>query len=352
MYVSVGHAARTLGVTADTVRRWTSTGLLPCVRTAGGHRRMTREDVDELKRAIDGSGHLQARRAREREVDTLTQASIDLVSMRDRQELLAAIARHVTRLCGCSSCAISEYDASANVVRLLAEFDATGRRLPQITDFSLECYPVTVRALREQKPVVVNVDDRGADPAEVALLRRFGDRSVLMVPLVFRDETIGLLEAVDWERSRRYSPQELRLVRALAGHAAVALRNAELLREEREEGDAGTASLAVELAVAGRRLADVRDRPPGAPRCEAVAELVCDTFAACSCLVTRDGHVVGAALSAVAPGDGADRRARVLRGDCATPAGPYELVLTLTRPVRDGELELLQLLAAATAGSV
>ena len=87
MYLSVGQAARALGVTPDTVRRWTSTGFLPCERTAGGHRRIAGEDVDELRRAIGGGSHLEARRAREREVDTLAQASIDLASMLDRQKL-------------------------------------------------------------------------------------------------------------------------------------------------------------------------------------------------------------------------------------------------------------------------
>ncbi len=76
--------------------------------------------------------------------------------------------------------------------------------------------------------MTVNADDRGADAAEVALMRRYGEKSVLMLPLVFRGDTIGLLEACDRERSRRYSSQELRLCRALAGQAAVALHNARL----------------------------------------------------------------------------------------------------------------------------
>jgi excisionase family DNA binding protein len=296
LYVSVGQVARALGVTPDTVRRWTSTGFLPCVRTAGGHRRIAQEDVDELGRAIGGDGHLQARRAREREVDTLAQASIDLTSMLNWQELLAAIARHVTRLCDCSSCAISGYDAAASSVSLLAEYDARGSLLPQVMDFALGGYPVTRRVLEEQTPVVVNVDDRGADPAEVKLLRRLGVRSVLMAPLVFRDQTMGLLEAMDWERSRRYSPQELRLVKALAGHAAVAMRNVELFQEGRESGgpDGG---LRARLGVFTERIADLGDLCTQAERPTVMAQLACGVFAARSCLIARDGQLVGAAMA-------------------------------------------------------
>lgn len=41
-------AAQLLGVTAATVKRWSDAGLLPCVRTAGAHRRFAREDVSRF----------------------------------------------------------------------------------------------------------------------------------------------------------------------------------------------------------------------------------------------------------------------------------------------------------------
>jgi excisionase family DNA binding protein len=349
MYVSVGQAARALGVTPDTIRRWTSTGLLTCERTAGGHRRIAQEDVDELRRAIGGGGRLQARRGRERELDTLVQASIDLASMLDRQELLAAIARHVTRLCDCSSCAISGYDPAADTVSLLAEYDARGRRLPDLTDFALGDYPLTRRVLKEQTPLVVNADDRGADPAEVALLRRLGDKSVLMVPLVLGGQTMGLLEAVDWERARRYSPQELRLVGALAGHAAVALRNVELYQGARESGAAGT-GLEARLAAFAARLAALGDLRAQAEWPAVLAQLACDVFTARSCLIACDGRLVGAAMTPTSTGSEDGGEAHLLTSVSSGAAGRYEVTVTLVRPIVAGEAELLDVLATLVAG--
>jgi len=346
MYVSVGRAARALGVTPDTIRRWTSSGFLPCERTAGGHRRIAQEDVDELRRAIGGDGHLQARRAREREVDTLAQASIDLASMLDRQELLAAIARHVTRLCDCSTCAISGYDAGRGVVTLLAEYDSRGRRLPPITDFGLDDYPLTRRVLEKRQTVVVNVDDRGADPAEVRLLRSYGDRSVLMAPLVVGDETIGLLEATDWERPRRYSPQELRLVGALAGHAAVAMRNAELfhaLQQVRRGAD-----LTPRLAAAADGLERLGESDPGTDPWSDNARLTCEVLGARSCLFAREGRLLGAAM-APAPDDAGGDEGFALRAVRTVGGARYEATLTLARPAERGETELLGLLVTAFA---
>lgn len=44
----LGAAAEILGVSPDTVRRWTASGFLPAERTAGGQRTVTRADVAKL----------------------------------------------------------------------------------------------------------------------------------------------------------------------------------------------------------------------------------------------------------------------------------------------------------------
>lgn len=47
-YVSVGEAAAALGVHIDTIKRWTREGKIEARRTAGGHRRYRRADVEAL----------------------------------------------------------------------------------------------------------------------------------------------------------------------------------------------------------------------------------------------------------------------------------------------------------------
>ena len=110
-------------------------------------------------------------------------------------------------------------------MRTLAEYDRSGERLPDTETYDVRQYPLTAKVLDEHTAAVVNVDDPRADAAEVATLRAGGDRSLLMLPLVYRGEAIGLLEASDARRARSYSRQELRLCQAVAGQAAVALHN-------------------------------------------------------------------------------------------------------------------------------
>ena len=51
--VEVGRLA---GVGPTAVKRWADQGLLPCVRTAGGHRRFRRDEVEKFLLTTRGSG--------------------------------------------------------------------------------------------------------------------------------------------------------------------------------------------------------------------------------------------------------------------------------------------------------
>ena len=205
MYLSVQLAARRLGVSSHTIRRWTASGFLPCTRTAGGHRRFRHEDIDELATLVGHGDHLTARLAREREVETLVETSIALTSRLDLTELLAEIARRMTAILDCHLCAISEYDEQSTTVHVLADFDRHGHRVADWKPYSLKDFPFTDRLMADQELAVINVDDPHADPAETAIMRRFGDRSLLLIPLVHRGRSVGLLEVLDRVRQRRFT---------------------------------------------------------------------------------------------------------------------------------------------------
>jgi excisionase family DNA binding protein len=361
VYLSLGKAAHQLGVTPATVRRWTDSGFLACRRTAGGHRRIDKRDVDELAQAIGDRGHLEAQRQRERELETLAAASLDVISRLDQGELLVEIARHATRLCRCHTCEILEYDRAAESVRVLAEYDARGRLRPTAGVFWLRDLPATRRVLEQQETLVVNADERDADAAEVALMRRYGEKSILMLPLVFRGEAIGMLEVCDHERSRRYSAQELRLCRALAGHAAVALHNARLYSAA-QATDAALDRLRLRLAALAGELSTLAIAELGAGAASGVsaaagsldrmAAALTTAFEARSCLIADGETVLGAAAAKpeTPTAMGADARAAHLLSARVPRAGGWlEISLTLPRPPLAGEDDLL-MLAAVGAG--
>ena len=192
--------------------------------------------------------------------------------------------------------------------------------------------------LKEQTTAVVNVDDPHADPAEVAELRREGDRSLLMVPLVVQGRSLGLLEVVDQKRSRQYSRQEFRLAEAIAGQAAVAIQNAKLFAERRRS-DEDVANLREALASLTAHVPELRrgqapERPLGT-----VAQAVCEALGAISCVASMGGEnagAFGAGQVAAARPHGDERGTNANLVVARDPSGSTDLTLAVTLPAPAG----------------
>ena len=102
--------------------------------------------------------------------------------------------------------------------------------------FALAGFPETRRVLETQAISTVDTLDPAADPAEVALLRRDGQRALVMIPLVAKGETIGLVELC-FVGPLHLEARRLDLVRAMANEAAMALGNAQLYETTRALAD-------------------------------------------------------------------------------------------------------------------
>jgi excisionase family DNA binding protein len=56
--LSTSQAARALGVSLGTIRRWSDMGYLNSYRTPGGQRRFSRQQIEEFVSSLErGSGH-------------------------------------------------------------------------------------------------------------------------------------------------------------------------------------------------------------------------------------------------------------------------------------------------------
>ena len=57
MVFTSSQAARYLGVSLATVRRWTDAGHIGCYRTPGGQRRFSRDQLDNFVSSMAHDGH-------------------------------------------------------------------------------------------------------------------------------------------------------------------------------------------------------------------------------------------------------------------------------------------------------
>ena len=340
MYLSVQHAARRLGVSPHTVRRWTESGLLPCTRTAGGHRRIKQEDVDELAHLIGGRNHLTTRLERERELEVLTEAAESLAGPAAGAPALERLARCAAALLECSGVLVWALDEAGDRATQVAGH-GSGKRRGAAGAFSAAPSLAARRALDDGEAVAVRADDPGADAADLALLRRDGDAALLVAPAVAGGETLGLLEVRD-RQERTYTRQEVRLVAALATLTAVALADARL-----RDGSARVRAEQETLRVAVARVVAGRDDVRGATAHEtlqAAARLATDALGGLACVASRGTETAGAVtMTAGGPPAG---EAHVLVASAGDGEGRVVLTLTLAGPPAPGLAELLGMVAA------
>jgi excisionase family DNA binding protein len=350
--LSVQLAARRLGVSPHTIRRWTASGFLPCTRTAGGHRRIKQEDIDELTHLIGGSNHLAARLARERELETLVETAIVVSGQLDIPELLREIAKQMTTLLDAHMCVISEYDPATRTVSVQAEYDDLGNRTVDTMRYTLSQFPMARRAIEDHESITVNVSDLHADAAEVAIMRRDGDKCLLILPMIHQGQAIGLLEVLDHQRERRFSRQEMRLANALAGQAAVAMRNAKVFAQlKRSDQDVLVLRRAIEQIAAGHAILLSQTTAHGV--LQAAADLAAQALDAVSCVAGCGGVSAGAAGAPVGAG-GTTRTdaAHVIVSTAPCDDSQLALTLTLSHVAGEGQAELLGLIAAMAAGAL
>lgn len=170
-----------------------------------------------------------------RRLQALLDLSRALSSSLDLREVLHEFATHAAQLTDATAAELSTYDAARGELVMLVEFregrdkiTASGGQVYDLAD-----YPATRYVLDTQEAVQVRVDKPDDDPAERALLQSQGQKSLLMLPLVARGETIGLMEIVD-VHDRVWDGAAVDFCRALCDIVAIAIRNAVLFAELQE----------------------------------------------------------------------------------------------------------------------
>ena len=171
--------------------------------------------ADELRRLLDMSGQLSA--------------------SLDSRQVANLIARHLALAMEVDECAISYWDRPTERVMTLGYYP--DMQIDQLEPFyQVSDYPETRRVLEEQATVVIAVDDPNADPAEIGLLEPAGHRSLVMLPLIAKGQSIGLVELIS-KTTVAVDADRLAFATTMANEAAMALENARLYEEARALAD-------------------------------------------------------------------------------------------------------------------
>jgi hypothetical protein len=111
--------------------------------------------------------------------------------------VLRAFVTRVTALVGATHGHVSTWDRERDLLLIVTDYRVAGGVSGEVDPYVASEYPASVAVLESQHPLQLRASDPDADPSEVALLHEFGFRSLRMLPLVSRGETIGLVEITD-----------------------------------------------------------------------------------------------------------------------------------------------------------
>ena len=191
--------------------------------------------ADQAATAFSSARHLAETRRLAAELRQLLDMSSALSGSLDPVAVADLMAEHLARAVGAEQAQISAWDVAGDSLRTLGCYPlATRAQLDDV--YPLAGYPLTRRVLEERIIAAVDVEDPNADAAEVELLRKEGTNGLIMLPLVAKDQGVGLVELTFDGRPTR-DPGLIRLARTMTHEAAMALENATLYETARNLAD-------------------------------------------------------------------------------------------------------------------
>ncbi|MBN2555296.1 MAG: GAF domain-containing protein [Anaerolineales bacterium] len=161
--------------------------------------------------------------------ERLLELSSDLASTLDLTTLLDHIVNAAKELTECEEASLLLYDPQRNNLIFKA---ATNKTHDQFDHISVPINnSVAGWIYSEQQPLLVsNVvqDDRFFQ--EVDIITDFETKSILGVPLLAKDKTIGVIEVIN-RRIGTFQPDDTLLLQSLAAQAAIAIENSRLFQQ-------------------------------------------------------------------------------------------------------------------------
>jgi signal transduction histidine kinase len=174
----------------------------------------------------------RALRSRLDRLQRVLQINRELSAMLDLQELLQSIVRAAAELTDSEQGAIAQYDSSEDCLRFITA-PWLSQDLIQRAKVPIEG-SIMGQAFRTLWPVISEEvqEDREHYPG-VDSLTGFETRSLLAVPLAVQGQATGVLSAVN-KREGQFDKEDVFVMESLAAQAAIAIQNAQWMRESRE----------------------------------------------------------------------------------------------------------------------
>jgi two-component system NtrC family sensor kinase len=173
------------------------------------------------------------------ELAALNEIAQAIGSTLDPVQVLKLVAQKTAKTCQVERCSILLLDRDKQtLVPMMSQFASGAVDGTLWETFKKYTYaekvaevPVMAEVVRQGKTIVLVGDSTSRLPSR--WIEPFGIRSLLLVPLVTRDEIIGLIALDYTEEEREFSAQQVSLATTIGGQVAMAIENARLYEAQR-----------------------------------------------------------------------------------------------------------------------
>ena len=178
----------------------------------------------------------EASQNRLKELTLLVNASTAVSTSLDLETALPTLAHQISKVMQINNIAISLWNQEADTVVTLLDYSTRpDRDLDHPgTVYPLSEYPNTKNVLLKRAPLYINFGNPDISQTEIDLLQQWEYHALFMIPLIVRDQVIGLLELYS-EQERLYMANELTLCQTLANHLAATVENAQLFKQVQQQ---------------------------------------------------------------------------------------------------------------------
>lgn len=207
-------------------------------------RRLVEQVTDQLTLALENARLFNETRQRAQEMTNLYDVSQSLNSATlEPAEVARIVTQNFAEILDFDEASVSLFDPEEEALRVVSDItrseDNTGWKETDWVGkaFLLSEYPATAKAIQSMQPLIVRANDPKADPAELAYMRQNQDSILIVLPLIVKNQSIGIVELEMRGSEREFDSSQINMMVTIANAAAVALENAQLYQVQFETAE-------------------------------------------------------------------------------------------------------------------
>ncbi len=187
--------------------------------------------ADHAALAIENARLLNQTRQQAEEQALLFEAMTIVTSDLALDTVLDAVSRQMVEALKADLCIISRWERVDNHLQIIQSYAGSGLSRPKQTIRLLEEKSLPLSILISQQSTFLDANAAPLSAEEKAWFEQFDVQTLFLIPLIYRRQTIGLVEIGRLTITETVSPNELRLAETMTAQATVAIEHARLYNE-------------------------------------------------------------------------------------------------------------------------